>query len=135
MFDFRKMRHLINRLPMARYRVDLANARATRVTASLTGMPHGGGVTSQVESGVMDIVAARERYDAIREELAGMVRELRPMIEQLEDPLERNAMRLRYLEGHRVPAIADALSYSDRRIYQVLEKAEANISLIANTKA
>ena len=49
MIDLRKMRHLINRLPMARYRVDVAMSKATKVTATLSGMPHGSGTSSPDE--------------------------------------------------------------------------------------
>ena len=57
MVDLRRMRFLINRMPLARYRVDLAMARATRVSPVLTGMPHVSGVSSMVENGVIELVS------------------------------------------------------------------------------
>ena len=127
MIDLRKMRHLINRLPMARYRVDVAMSKATKVTATLSGMPHGGGVSSPVENGVIELEETRSAYETIRAELAQMKDQLSPIIDNMENPLEKNVMRLRYLEGKRVAEIGWNLNYSERHIRRVLERAEKNI--------
>lgn len=127
MIDLRKMRHLINRLPMARYRVDVAMSKATKVTATLSGMPHGSGTSSPVENGVIELEETRSAYETIRAELAQMKDQLSPIIDNMENPLEKNVMRLRYLEGKRVAEIGWNLNYSERHIRRVLERAEKNI--------
>lgn len=122
--DFRRMRFLIDRLPMARFRIDKAMARAAKCTASLSGMPGGGGGGSQVERGVELLEAAREAHAAISQELYDMRLELQPLLKTLEDPLQKTAMRMRYIEGLSVRKIAYRITYSEQHIFRVLQKAE-----------
>lgn len=127
MIDLRRMRFLINRLPMARFRIDQAAAQATRCTAMLTGMPRGGGNASQVERGAELLEAAREAHAAISAELYGMRQELLPLLETLDDPLAKTAMRMRYIDGCSVREIAYRISYSEQHIFRVLKNAEERI--------
>lgn len=122
--DLRRMRHLINRLPMARFRVDKAMSIAAKCTASMTGMPRGGGNGSQVERGAELLEEARAAYAKISEELRLMRMELLPMLEQLDDPLERTVMRMRYIDGYSVREVAYRITYSEQHIFRVLQKAE-----------
>ena len=127
MMDLKRMRFLMNRLPMARLRVDRAMARATRTTALLTGMPRGGGISDPVGSGVEMLELAREQYRALREELAAMQREAEPLIARLDDSLEETVMRMRYLERLSVREIAYRLNYSERHIFRVAASAEKKV--------
>lgn len=128
MINLRRMRYLINRQPMARFRLDQAMAKATKCTSSMTGMPHGGGYGgSQVERGAELLDAAREAYEAIRSELDAMRTKLRPLIEELPLPLERTVMRMRYMDGHSVREIAYRIAYSEQHIFRVLDTAEKKI--------
>lgn len=102
-------------------------AKATKCTATLTGMPRGGGSSSQVESGAMMLDAAREAHRSICDELEVMRKELGPMVETLEDPLEKSVMRLRYMDGCSGREIAYRLTYSERHVFRVLESAEKKI--------
>ena len=122
--DLRRMRFLIDRLPMARFRIDKAMSQAAKCTASLTGMPRGGGGESQVERGVELLTAAREAHAAISQELYDMRLELNPIIEAMDDPLQKTAMRMRYIDGLSVREIAYRINYSERHIFRVLETAE-----------
>ena len=127
MINFHRMRFLINRLPAARFRVDKAKARATKTTTILTGMPRGSSTGNQVEDGVILIEYARQALDSITTELESMRTELKPMIELLESPLQKNAMWMRYIEGHSVREIAYSLNYSEQHIFRILTIAERNI--------
>lgn len=127
MINFHRMRFLINRLPAARFRVDKAKARATKTTTILTGMPRGSSTGNQVEDGVILIEYARQALDSITTELEAMRTELKPMIELLESPLQKNAMWMRYIEGHSVREIAYSLNYSEQHIFRILTIAERNI--------
>ena len=127
MIDFYRMRFLINRLPAARFRVDKAIAKATKTTTVITGMPRGSSTGSQVEDGAILIEYARQALDNITTELEGMRAELTPMIESLESPLQKNAMRMRYIEGHSVREIAYSLNYSEPHIFRILQIAERKI--------
>lgn len=113
---------------MARLRVDMAMSKATRCTASLTGMPRGGGNGSQVEDGAMLLDAAREAYKAICDELDASRKELEPMLETLTDPLEKTSMHMRYIDGYSVREIAYRINYSEQHIFRVLSRAEEKIS-------
>ena len=127
MLDLRRMRFLINRLPAARFRVDKAMARATKTTAILTGMPRGSGTGDQTADGAIMLQLAREALDRIETELAEMRSILGPMIEQIESPLQKSAMRLRYMDGMSVREIAYSLNYSEQHIFRILQRAEQSI--------
>lgn len=53
--------------------------------------------------------------------------ELDRMISSLDDIDERAIMRLRYLGGHTVKAIADAIGMTERNVYNKLKRARARI--------
>lgn len=125
--DFRKMRKLINRLPMARFRVDQAKSRATRITPILTGMPHGSGGTSQTEDGAILIMIASEKYESMKAELKELQDTLSPIIEGLQDPLPKNVMRMRYMECRSVREIAYFLNYSEQHVFRILQRTERKI--------
>ena len=69
MVDLHRMRFLINRLPMARYRVDIAMSKATKVTSVMTGMPHGTVAGDSIPDNVERLIMARESYNNIKCEL------------------------------------------------------------------
>lgn len=125
--DLRRMRFLINRLPMARFRVEKAMSQATKCTASLTGMPRGGGGESQVERGIDLRLEAKAALKDIQDELAMMQAQLEPVIDLLTDPLARMAVRLRYIDRYSVRKIAYRLNYSEQHIFRVLSNAEKEI--------
>lgn len=128
MIDLRRMRFLMNRLPMARFRVEKAMAKATKCTSVLTGMPRSGGTWSAMDSSMELLEKARGAYDTLKSELAAMRAELSPYIAALEDPLERTAMELRYMEGSTVREIAYQLAYSEQHIFRVVSRAETKVT-------
>lgn len=128
MLDLQRMRFLINRLPAARFRVDKAMARATKTTTVLTGMPRGSGSGDQTADGAIMLQLARESLDRIEKELSEMREALGPMIENIESPLQKSAMRLRYMDGKSVREIAYSLNYSEPHIFRILQRAEQEIS-------
>lgn len=128
-FDFRQMRRLINRLPMARLNVDRALARSSRMTAQYSDMPRGGNKTSDPTSeGAVMYIAAKDAYSRLKSELEDMQREVEPIIDRLDRPLQRNAMRMRYIEGRSVREIAYYLNYSEQHIFRVISRAEEKIN-------
>jgi DNA-directed RNA polymerase specialized sigma24 family protein len=128
-FDCRQMRKLINRLPMARLNVDRALARSSRMTAQYSDMPRGGNKTSDPTSeGAVMYIAAKDAYSRLKSELEDMQREVEPIIDRLDRPLQRNAMRMRYIEGRSVREIAYYLNYSEQHIFRVISSAEEKIN-------
>jgi DNA-directed RNA polymerase specialized sigma subunit len=57
-----------------------------------------------------------------------MRNELAPYIPELDKPLERTAMHLRYIEGRSVREIAYQLAYSEQHMFRVLDQAEKKIA-------
>ena len=112
---------------MAQFRLMKAKSQAVRITPVLTGMPHAGGASSPVENGYLLMEAAKDALDNIERELIAMRQDLAPHIDALTDPLEEQAMRMRYMEGRSVREIAYSLNYSERRIFQVISIAERRV--------
>lgn len=130
--DLRRMRFLMNRLPMARFRVEKAMAKATKCTAVLTGMPRGGGTGDSAMDSSMELLEkARGAYAALIAELDQHRQELAPMIDLLDKPLERTVMQLRYIEGMSGREIAYQLVYSEQHIFRELAAAEKKITALA----
>ena len=102
-------------------------SKATKCTATLTGMPRSGGTGNQVETGAELLDAAKTAYNAIQDELAAMREELSPIISQLERPLERTVMHMRYIEGRSVREIAYGIAYSEPHIFEVLRHVERKL--------
>ena len=127
MVDLRRMRFLQNRLPMARFKVERAMSKATKCTATLTGMPRSGGAGNQVETGAELLDTAKAAYDAIQNELKEMREELAPLIAQLDRPLERTVMHMRYIEGRSVREIAYGIAYSEPHVFEVLRHVERKL--------
>lgn len=113
-----------NRLPMARFKVERAMSKATKCTATLTGMPRGGGTGNQVETGAELLDTAKAAYNAIQDELEVMREELAPIIAGLDKPLERTVMHMRYIEGRSVREIAFGIAYSEPHVFEVLRHVE-----------
>ena len=128
-FDFRRMRRLINRVPMARLTVDRALAKSSRMTAQYSDMPRGGSrISDPTSDGAVLYRAAKDSYQALKKELEGLQHEVEPYIDGLERPLQRNAMRMRYIEGRSVREIAYYLNYSEQHIFRIISRAEEKIN-------
>ena len=102
-------------------------SKATKCTATLTGMPRSGGTGNQVEDGAELLDTANAAYKAIQDELEVMRAELAPVIAGLEKPLERTVMHMRYIEGRSVREIAYGIAYSEPHIFEVLRHVERKL--------
>lgn len=127
MTDLSRMRKLMRQLPRKLRAIDDAMARATNITPSLSGMPHGSGVHSKVEDGALDVTAARDAYRELLVQLAEMRGELEPYIDRIEDVSIRVCMRLRYIQGLSVydQQFTNTACLCERVCYRKLEKGEA----------
>lgn len=126
--DFIKMRYLMRRIPRLEWDIERKTSNATRITSVLTGMPRGGGNHSQTEDAAIMLAAVKDAYREVIEELEAMRAGLEPLIDCLEDPDEKAAMRMRYLHGMNPAEIADAIHRSDRSVYMYLKRAEKRIA-------
>lgn len=128
MIDLRRMRYLMDRLPMARLNVERAMSRATKCTQRLTMAAGGGGYGDAMSENAIRLSIAREKRDGILRELREMREALAPRIAELDDPVQRLIMQMRYLDGQSARQIAYALALSERWVFYNLSRAEARIN-------
>lgn len=132
MIDLRRMRYLMDRLPMARLNVERAMSRATKCTQRLTMAAGGGGYGDAMSENAIRLSVAREKRDGILRELRELREVLAPRIAELDDPVQRLIMQMRYLDGQSARQIAYALALSERWVFYNLSRSEARIN--AETK-
>lgn len=132
MIDLRRMRYLMDRLPMARLNVERAMSRATKCTQRLTMAAGGGGYGDAMSENAIRLSIAREKRDGILRELRELREVLAPRIADLDDPVQRLIMQMRYLDGQSARQIAYALALSERWVFYNLSRAETRIN--AETK-
>lgn len=132
MIDLRRMRYLMDRLPMARLNVERAMSRATKCTQRLTMAAGDGGYGDAMSENAIRLSVAREKRDGILRELRELREALAPRIAELDDPVQRLIMQMRYLDGQSARQIAYALALSERWVFYNLSRAEARIN--AETK-
>ena len=128
MVNLYRMRQLMRYTIKARWKVEKEIARATKITAVLTGMPHGGAGHDQVAEGAIKIDEVKAAYRETLGELEQMQRELDPLIDNLDKPDDRAVMRLRYIECYSPEDIAEAIYRTDRSVYYYLSRAEDQLA-------
>lgn len=119
-----RMRRLIDRLASVLWDIERAEANATKITATITGMPRGSGNNSKVESGAIRLTEVKAAYRETINELEQMKEELNPLIDTINDDDDRAAMRLRYIDWFDPERIAKARHRSIRSIYYYLSRGE-----------
>lgn len=119
-----RMRRLIQQTVKVQWRIEQEYARATKITTSITGMPHGGALHDQVQDGGIKLAELKEAYADLFKELDQMRAELNKLIGTLENANARPAMRLRYIMGYSPNDIAQAIGKSNRTVYNYLSWAE-----------
>jgi len=124
MVNLYQMRQLMRRTLKVRWKIEQEEAKATKTTTVITGMPHGGGGHDQVADGAINILEIKAAYREVLDELERMRNELDPLINALENPDDRAVMRLRYINGFSPEDIAEAIHRTDRSIYYYLSRAE-----------
>ena len=124
MVNLYRMRKLIRDTVKMQWKVEQEQAKATRITSVITGMPRGSGNQSNVEAGAIRISDLKEAYREVVNELNAMQAELDPIISDLTNADDRAVMRLRYIKGYSPEDIAEAIHRTDRSIYYYLSRAE-----------
>ena len=124
MINLYRMRGLIRDTVKLQWRIEREQAKATKITTTLTGMPRASGNHSKVEDGAIRMADLTDAYNEVMTELKKMREELEPLIGSLDRADDRAVMRLRYIKGFSPEDIADAIHRTDRSIYYYLERAE-----------
>jgi DNA-directed RNA polymerase specialized sigma24 family protein len=128
MINLYRMRQLMRLTIKVRWKVEKEMAKATKITAVLTGLPHGGGGHDKVADGAIQIDEIKQAYREVLADLEQMQRELDPLIDTLENPDDRAVMRLRYIECYSPEDIAEAIHRTDRSVYYYLSRAEDQLA-------
>lgn len=123
---FRRIRELTRQEERQRWAVMRQEARCTRVTPTYSHMPKGGGDNRRED----DMILLTILKDQHRETKAALDREraaVAPYINKMRDGNARTAMTLRYMKGMRILQICDAMGYSERQVFRILERAESKV--------
>ncbi|MBP5478707.1 MAG: DUF1492 domain-containing protein [Bacteroidaceae bacterium] len=88
---------------------------ATSIGVKLTGMPHGGGNTSKVETSAVGIVDLMSELEKKEKEYIAFVKEAEALIEKLPQEKFRMVLVLRYICGHSWKLIRDEMDYADEK--------------------
>jgi DNA-directed RNA polymerase specialized sigma24 family protein len=122
-----ELTRLIRETVKVQWRLEQEQAKATKITTVLTGMPRASGNHSQVEDGAIRLADLQEAYAEVLSDLHDMRAVLDPLIDELENADDRAVMRLSYIKGFSPEDIAEAIHRSDRSIYYYLSRAENEI--------
>ena len=128
MVNLYQMRQLMRQTLKVQWKIEQEEAKATKITTVITGMPHGGGGHDQVADGAINITEIKAAYREVLGELERMRNELDPLIDDLDNPDDRAVMRLRYIKGFSPEDIAEAIHRTDRSIYYYLSRAEDQLA-------
>lgn len=128
MISLYRMRQLIRQTVKVQWRIEREEAKATKITTTITGMPHGSGNRSKIEDGAIKVAELKDAYDEVNAELTAMRQELSPLIDTLDNVNDRAVMRLRYIKGYSPEDIGEAIYRTDRSIYYYLSRAEEQIA-------
>ena len=128
MVNLYQMRQLMRQTLKVQWKIEQEEAKATKITTVITGMPHGGGGHDQVADGAINITEIKAVYREVLGELERMRNELDPLIDDLDNPDDRAVMRLRYIKGFSPEDIAEAIHRTDRSIYNYLSRAEDQLA-------
>ena len=127
MVNLSRMRMLIGYERRIKFRYQKKLASATRITTQLTGMPRGSGISSQVETGAIELAEVEEAYREVLDELKAMRVELEQLLPSLDNPDDIGIMRLRYLDGCNIRDIPAAVCLSERAMFYHLSGAERKL--------
>lgn len=88
---------------------------ATSIGVKLTGMPHGGGNTSKVETSAIGIADLQAKLEREEKKYVTLVTEAEELINRLPQDRFRQLLTLRYLCGHSWKLIRDEMDYADEK--------------------
>lgn len=101
---------------------DRLRARLEKATAQLTGMPRGGSGTDWTEAAVK-VMELEAEISAEISELCRLKREIRAVIDAVEDKRYRDILEMRYESGWRFERIAVEANYTWRHVMRMHREA------------
>lgn len=111
----------------------LQNKMISPRTSVLSDMPKG--VSSdfdQMSINLIKLDALREKYVSVLEDLCDRQLQIEEMIQELE-PLERDLIRYRYIDGLRWRDVFEKIGYGQRQTFRIHEKIIEKLEKMAHT--
>ena len=133
---FEKLRLAERRLTAAVERVSFCRAAATKASAVLGGefVSRSRDVTVH-ENAVIRLMEAEQEYVEAERQYSDLRNQVCSLLQRLDDPMNADILRLRYVEHKRMPAIAKELHLSRSSIYSRHEIALSELQGILQTQA
>lgn len=133
---FEKLRLAERRLTAAEERVSFCRAAATKASAVLGGefVSRSRDVTVH-ENAVIRLMEAEQEYVEAERQYSDLRNQVCSLLQRLDDPMNADILRLRYVEHKRMPAIAKELHLSRSSIYSRHEIALSELQGILQTQA
>jgi len=94
-------------------------SRLTRMTTTISGMPHGGGESGKLTDGVGKLVELDREIDSRVDRLVELRREIEEHIAALDSDTQRRLLRLRYINGMTWERVAVEMGYERRQTNRI----------------
>lgn len=133
---FEKLRLAERRLTAAEERVAFCRAAAAKASAVLGGecVSRSRDVTAN-ENAVIRLMEAEQEYAEAEREYGDLRSQVCSLLQRLDDPINAEILKLRYVEHKRMPAIAKELHLSRSSIYSRHEIALSELQGILQTQS
>lgn len=133
---FEKLRLAERRLTAAEERVAFCRAAAAKASAVLGGecVSRSRDVTAN-ENAVIRLMEAEQEYAEAEREYGDLRSQICSLLQRLDDPINAEILKLRYVEHKRMPAIAKELHLSRSSIYSRHEIALSELQGILQTQS
>lgn len=132
---FEKLRLAERRLTAAEERVVFCRAAAAKASAVLGGecVSRSRDVTAH-ENAVIRLMEAEQEYAEAEREYGDLRSQVCSLLQRIDDPMNADILKLRYVEHKRMPAIAKELHLSRSSIYSRHEIALSELQDILQTQ-
>lgn len=132
---FEKLRLAERRLTAAEERVVFCRAAAAKASAVLGGecVSRSRDVTAN-ENAVIRLMEAEQEYAEAEREYGDLRSQVCSLLQRIDDPMNADILKLRYVEHKRMPAIAKELHLSRSSIYSRHEIALSELQDILQTR-
>ena len=127
MTNFARIRDLARQEERLRWAVQRQEAKCTKITPTYSNMPKGGGGNQRREEDMIRLVLVKEQHGAVKAELDTERESLGRYTRRLKDGTWRAAMEYRYMKNMRITEIGEAMGYSERQVFRILQRAEAQV--------
>ena len=133
---FEKLRLAERRLTAAEERVAFCRAAAAKASAVLGGecVSRSRDVTVH-ENAVIRLMEAEQEYAEAERQYSDLRNQVCSLLQRLDDPMNADILKLRYVEHKRMPAIAKELHLSRSSIYSRHEIALSELKGILQTQS